>query len=71
LIAAGAALASLGHILDHLVDKIVQRPGVKLRTLTPSDAFQDQDEPEKQDAHRGLSPGDIIRPAVDNLLPTA
>jgi 1-deoxy-D-xylulose-5-phosphate synthase len=59
------------HVLDYLVNEDLLRPGLKVRTLALPDAFQDQDEPEKQYAQAGLSAGDIVRIVVENLALSA
>jgi 1-deoxy-D-xylulose-5-phosphate synthase len=59
------------QVLDYLVNEDLLRPGLKVRTLTLPDAFQDQDEAEKQYARAGLSAGDIVNTIVENLALSA
>jgi 1-deoxy-D-xylulose-5-phosphate synthase len=59
------------HVLHYLVNEDLLRPGLKVRTLTLPDAFQDQDDPEKQYAQAGLSAADIVRIVDESLALTA
>jgi 1-deoxy-D-xylulose-5-phosphate synthase len=47
------------HVLDHIVNNDLLRPGLSLRTLTLPDVFQDHDDPQRQYDQAGLNAASI------------
>ena len=56
------------RVLDYLVNGDLMRPGLKVRTLTLPDEFQDHDDQKKQYAAAGLSAADIVRVVEAELV---
>ena len=48
------------HVLQHLANEGLLRPGLEVRTMTLPDVFQDHDDPAKQDATAGLDADSIF-----------
>ena len=58
------------RVLDFLVNADLLRPGLKVRTLTLPDEFQDHDDQHSQYAAAGLSAADIVRVVDADLAMT-
>ena len=58
-------------VLDHLAKRGVLDNGLKVRTMTLPDRFQDHDKPERQYAEAGLDARGIVETAVEALRANA
>jgi 1-deoxy-D-xylulose-5-phosphate synthase len=58
------------RVLDYLVNADLMRPGLKVRTLTLPDEFQDHDDQHRQYAVAGLNAADIVRLVEADLAMT-
>ena len=58
------------RVLDYLVNADLMRPGLKVRTLTLPDEFQDHDDQHRQYAGAGLNAADIVRLVEADLAMT-